>query len=346
MKSKKILVTGCSGFVAEHLIPLLNEKYSVIGIDRKDCKLNLDLFIKTDLIDTKAYNGVLNDVDTIIHLAAARADWGVSKEEFFRDNVDATKCLISVGKDNGIKNWIFVSSVSTMPQNTNDLLDESAPFQPINAYGKSKMVAENEFNNLYINEKNISLSIIRPTVIYGPSNPKYTGIYRAVDNNIFRLIDGIYNRRFFIVGDGKTIKSTAFVKNFVDAVIHLLKNSNSYKSKLYVYTDEPPKSTLELVESIRGFLQKKGSGLIIPYFLAYPFGLIGDLISKLIRINIPITTSRIKTFRRPTNFRPSLLKKENFIQRYSTFDALKETVDWYKKLIKDNKKDFFLFKKE
>lgn len=346
MDTKKILVTGCSGFVAEHLIPLLKEKYSIIGIDKKNCKLELDSFIKTDLTDEKNYHHLIRDVDTVIHLAAARADWGVTKEEFFKDNLEATKCLINVGKNTGIKNWIFISSVSTMPQNTNDLLDESAPFKPINSYGKSKMEAELEFNNLYKNEKNISLSIIRPTVIYGPSDPNCTGIYRAVDNNIFRLIDGIYNGRFIIVGNGKTIKSTAYVKNFVDSIMHLLKNNDSKKSKLYIYTDEPPKSTVELVKNIRNFLQKKGSGIMLPYFLAYPIGLIGDLISTFLKINIPITTSRIKTFRRPTNFRPSMLNKENFIQKYTTHDALKETVEWYKELVKDNKKNFFLFKKE
>tara|TARA_B100001093_G_scaffold420282_1_gene412154 strand:+ start:30023 stop:31063 length:1041 start_codon:yes stop_codon:yes gene_type:complete len=346
MKSKTILVTGCSGFVAEHLIPILKKEYIVIGIDRKDCKLDLDFFIKADLNNTKNYKNLLTNVDTIIHLAAARADWGISREEFYKDNVDASRSIISVGHNAGIKNWIFVSSVSTMPQNTNELLDEAAPFQPINDYGYSKMEAENEFNNLFTSNNNISLSIIRPTVLYGPSNPHYTGIYRAVDNNIFRLIDGIYNRRFMIVGNGKTIKSTAYVKNFVDSILHLLKNNNSYRSKLYVYADEPPKTTLELVKYIRKYLNKKGNGLMLPYFFIAPLGLIGDFISIIMKINIPITSARIQTFNRPTNFRPSLLKNEDFHQRYSTVDGLKETVDWYNQLIKDRKGNFFLFKKD
>ena len=100
--------------------------------------------------------------------------------------------------------------------------------------------------------------------------------------------------------------------------MHLLKNNDSKKSKLYIYTDEPPKSTVELVKILETF-SKKGSGIMLPYFLAYPIGLIGDLISTFLKINIPITTSRIN-LRRPTNFRPSMLNKENY-SKYTTHDA-------------------------
>lgn len=342
--TKKVLVTGSSGFVAEHLIPKLKKlNYFVVGIDRKDSNnKELDLFIKSDLNQVENYINKINDIDLVIHLAAARADWGVSRSEFMNDNLNASINLIKSGNKNNINNWIFVSSVSTMPQNTNELLDEKAPYAPINDYGESKMMAEIEFKK-FQNEKKIGLSIIRPTVLYGPSDPKNTGIYRAVDNNIFRLIDGIYNKRFLIVGDGKTIKTTAYVKNFVHSIIHAIPSEP--QNKLYIYADQNPEETIQLVKIIRKFLGKKGSGIRVPYYLIYPFAILGELFSRFTPINIPITKSRIDTFLRPTNFRSSLLIEEGFKQLYSTDDALKETVAWYLDILKTRKENFFLFSK-
>ena len=94
---KKVLVTGASGFVAEHLIPVLREQgWHVCGLDRKAKPSAIcDDFKCIDLIDFKENHVSNNEFDLVIHLAAARADWGVSDDEFFRDNVDASISLIN-----------------------------------------------------------------------------------------------------------------------------------------------------------------------------------------------------------------------------------------------------------
>ena len=165
-----------------------------------------------------------------------------------------------------------------MPQASSDVLDESSPYDPINAYGFSKKKAEILFKKKYSTCADIDLAIIRPSVIYGPSNPKNTGIYRAVDNNIFRLIDGIHSKRFAIVGDGKTIKTTAYIKNFVDSIIFALNKTEGYE--LYVYADSPPTQMKELVKIIRLKFGKSGIGLRLPFFIIRPIS--GFLIFCLI----------------------------------------------------------------
>jgi nucleoside-diphosphate-sugar epimerase len=343
---RKVLVTGASGFVAEHLIPVLKSAgWFVFGIDRKAYSSAVcDDFISLDLVDLKLSDLKGQSFDLVIHLAAARADWGVSKEEFFRDNVEASRSLIQVMNELNLNKVIFVSSISVMPQATSDCLDESAPYDPINAYGFSKKDAELLFIKHYSSSQKIDLAIIRPSVLYGPSNPKNTGIYRAVDNNIFRLIDGIYSKRFAIVGDGRTIKTTAYVKNFVDSIIFAVENTKGYE--LYVYADAPPSSMLDLVRVIRLQLGKFGTGIKLPFFIIRPIAGFFDWLSRVTRVNFPITKARIDTFVRPTNFLARNFIRKGFIQKYSTKEALTETVDWYLNLKKENHLNTFFFRED
>ena len=342
---KKVLVTGASGFVAEHLLDELKSKnYYVVGLDRKSKPSGFcDEFICEDLNDLNSEDLNGHQFNLVIHLAAARADWGVSDEEFFKDNVDASNSLIKVLGDN-VPKIIFISSISVMPQATSDCLDESAPYKPINAYGFSKKEAELLFIKNYALSKKTHLSIIRPSVLFGPSNPDKTGIYRAVDNNIFRLIDGIYSKRFAIVGDGRTIKTTAYIKNFVDSIIFAAKNTRGYE--LYVYADAPPSRMIDLVRNIRLQLGKSGSGIRLPFYIVRLISSLFDLLANLTKINFPITKARIDTFVRPTNFKPRNFIQKGFKQKYSTDAALRETVHWYINLKKKNRLDFFFFRKD
>ena len=142
---KRCLITGAAGFVAEHLIPELQEAgLFVCGTDRKpQPSMPCDLYKRSDLNENLIENfECFDDVDTVIHLAAASADWGVTDEEFFRDNYHATKNLLNWMKQKKIKNMVFISSISVMPQSGRVKVTEQAPYEPINAYGKSKCEAE------------------------------------------------------------------------------------------------------------------------------------------------------------------------------------------------------------
>lgn len=343
---KVVLVTGASGFVAEHLIPILKDQlnYIVVGLDRKSNPSAIcDYYIESDLnnLDISHFQDI-PQIDMVYHLAAARADWGISDNEYFFDNYDASIELLLVCETLNVKEIIFVSSVSVMPQNNPNPQSEQAPIEPVNTYGLSKAKAEKKFEEFAIKDSTRSIKIIRPVVLYGPSDPKQTGLYRAVDNNIFRLIDGIFKNRFAIVGDGSTVKSTAYVHNFVAALIFI---SNAKPGlELFIYTDEPIKTTMELVQIIRHELGKSGSGVKLNYKFAIFLAKVFDPLSQLLKINFPITKARIDTFLRPTNFTRTHLNRLGFKQPISTEKAIKDTVEWYQKLQKNGNKDFFFFR--
>ncbi|MDC0495984.1 NAD(P)-dependent oxidoreductase [Planktomarina temperata] len=339
----RILVTGASGFAAEHLIPKLKElNHYIIGLDRKpNASAKVDDYICLDLASDNLSEMLEISVDLVIHLAAARADWGISDEEFYRDNVVATENLIKAISRLEVKRFIFTSSISVMPQDSEYPLDEQCPNGPINAYGKSKETAENLLIQYTKTKQDFCLNILRPTVLYGPSDPENTGIYRSMDNNIFRLIDNIAKNRFAFVGNENTIKTAAYVDNFVDSIIFLMTPRTGYR--IYIYCDMPYFETGKLVRTIRKLLGKKGIGPSIPYNVAKILALVFDKIGTRFKVNFPITTARINTFNRPTHFKRDALDAEGFVQNITNDEALQKTVSWYKETMKARRiRTFFL----
>lgn len=317
----RVLVTGCSGFVGCNLVPALQRKgHNVVGIDRRQYASNdIDEFIKADLKDCDAVRKACGDVDMIIHLAAAKDDWGISREEFFRNNVEATKTLIEIGRDAGVRDWIFYSSVAVMGPSA-EKRDESSQMAPESDYGESKAEAELLFREATRQDGEMRTVIFRPAIIYGPGHYSYT--------NVYRLVEKIRNNRFAMVGNGETIKSMSYIQNTISATLHLLENMTE-SVEVYNYTDMPALSNGEVVSKIYQILDKRELGVRIPVGLAKALTLGIDYLAEWTGANFPITAARIERFTTPTNYDSSLIRELGFEQPVHPEEALRRTIDWH-----------------
>jgi nucleoside-diphosphate-sugar epimerase len=319
--SSTVLVTGASGYIASYLIPSLHQRgYTLVGVDRADGALpELDRFVKGDLTNARLCERVLRGVDAVLHLAAAKGDWGISEEEYYRDNLEATRNVIEAGKEAGVKDWVFYSTVSTLGPH-HEAVDENADFDAINPYGESKAEAEKLFRQLANEHPEARVLTIRPSVVYGPENPPST--------NIYRLVDAIYNRRFAMVGPGDAIKSTSYIENLLEATLFLMDRMER-GVQTYIYVDQPALTTGQLVERICNLLGKSPPSWHIPLSVATPIAKISDFAADLTGVDFPITAARIEKFNRSTNFDASKICEEGFEQPISNEEALRETVAWH-----------------
>jgi nucleoside-diphosphate-sugar epimerase len=323
MTIKKILLTGSNGYIGRALVPCLRQAgLSVVGIDRKPCPYplhNLDQFIEGDLREDMLLKRIPDGVDTVCHLAAAKDDWGLSSKEYFDDNVTATRQLLRLACEQGIRNWIFFSSVAVLGCSA-AAVDESAPIAPEGAYGESKAEAERLFRELSAREPLARIAIVRPSVVFGPGNPPNT--------NVYRLIDSIHNNRFMMVGKGNVIKTTSYIENVVAATLFLIERlRNGVQTAIYV--DEPKLSTAEMVDKICNLLQKTSPRLSIPRWCAAPLAYLADFGAAVTRRDFPITAARINKFCRPTNFTATAIHALGFVQPVPIDEALQRTVQWY-----------------
>ena len=324
-----LLVTGSSGYVASHLVPaLVAQGHRVVGVDRvAGDERHLCRFIRGDLNEPAVAEECLADVSSVIHLAAAKADWGLTAEEYYRDNLEATRKLLAAGRHKGILDWVFFSTVSAMGPSRVPI-DEAAGLNPIEPYGASKAEAEALFAGLAAQEPQARVLIIRPSVIYGPGNPEST--------NVYRLTDGLFRRRFVMVGDGRTVKTTSYIENMVEATLFLLTRMTSGVSP-YIYVDEPALETADLIRRLCGLLDRHPPRFRVPLPLAAALAAPADLLARVTSVDLPITSARIRKFCRSTVFDAGKIRREGFRQPVDNDTALARTVGWYLAALKGKK---------
>lgn len=121
---KKILVTGSSGYIGNHLCPYLCKMgYHVTGLDRIEDGTGCHEFIHQNILDTKQIEG---EYHSVIHLAAlVQVSMGQDcMMEYYRNNVIGTMYLLERVKYN---NFVFASTCQA---------------EEPHVYGTSKRVAE------------------------------------------------------------------------------------------------------------------------------------------------------------------------------------------------------------
>ncbi len=319
-----VLVTGSSGYIGKWFIDrLCRAGVSVIGLDRQQPDAGRGgppRFVHRDLLDDEPLEHVLEQVDEIIHLAAAKDDWGLSRDEYFRDNLLATERLISSARNVGVRKWTFYSSVGVLGSG---LLarPEGADYRPETAYAESKVAAEKAFFEYAHSAPDACVNIVRPSAVFSPNNPE--------NNNLYRLIEALGSGRFVMVGAGADPKAVSYLPNLIDATLFLQRRWEP-GVHTYNYIEEPVWSTRQLVDTICDELSRPRPKLHVPSFFAA--GVSGglDLLASLTGKDIPVTSARIRKFCTPTNFSSAKLRQLGFVPAVSMEEAVRETVAFHR----------------
>ena len=114
-----ILLTGATGMVGYHVLQILlqkNEKVRVLVRDPLKFKMEETRYLKIMQGDVTDYNSLLNaldDIDTIVHVAAVMTFWKKRHEEMENVNVEGTKNLVDASLVKGtVKKFIYISALA------------------------------------------------------------------------------------------------------------------------------------------------------------------------------------------------------------------------------------------
>jgi UDP-glucose 4-epimerase len=146
----KVLVVGGAGYIASHMVKMLGRHgCSVTTLDdlssgHRDAVLFGD-FVQGDMGDRAVLDSVLSrGFDAVMHFASfIQVSESVQQpDKYYQNNVVNTLKLLDAMRARGVDRFIFSSTAATFGEPLCSPIDERHPQQPINPYGRSKLMVE------------------------------------------------------------------------------------------------------------------------------------------------------------------------------------------------------------
>ncbi|MXQ48396.1 NAD-dependent epimerase/dehydratase family protein [Streptococcus pneumoniae] len=280
---KKVLITGANSYIGTSFEKWLEQSENDYHVDT------------LDMIDPKWREFDFSRYDSIFHVAAIvhKNERKMDPTLYDKVNRDLPMDLASIAKKAGVKQFIFLSSMSVYG-NTHEVITKETVEAPSTYYGKSKLAAEEALKTLQ--SETFNLLIIRPPMVYGP---EATGNYTRLSklSKITPLFPKVDNKRSMVYID----ILLEFVRQSIDnnlSGIHFPQNQNFV-------------TTSELVKTIR---EVNGKNTILT-------SLFNPLINLLIKIG-PISKlfgnlvyaqemSQVEFDYQVVDFYNSIVKSEN-----------------------------------
>tara|TARA_Y100000741_G_scaffold28718_1_gene20669 strand:- start:4 stop:978 length:975 start_codon:yes stop_codon:yes gene_type:complete len=323
IKNKLFLVTGCYGFVAQHLIHnLLLNNNRVIGVYNKKYQLKIfnnknyinkkKLVVKkVDIRDKKALTNLFKKYkfDYCYHLAAISQvlTSNQSPEETYEINVFGTINLLESAKLYRPKiKFIFSSSDKAYGSSKKLPYKEDFPLNGLNPYDASKACAD-IISRSYAKAFNLQVCVTRFVNIYGPGDVNWD---RIIPGTIKSLIN---NKKPILRSNGRFLRDYLFIDDVVNGYIMLGKAMQNKK--------------------VKGIAINFGSGKPITVL---------NLVKKMLKINnnnskFYIIKNKVKNEIKDQYSGYQLAKETiHWKPKISLEEGLVKTFSWYKKRIKKN----------
>ena len=220
----KVLVTGHRGFIGTVMIPiLLKEGFDVVGLDTDlyryctygDGPISIPS-INKDVRDVAPDD--LRGFDAVVHLAALSNDplGNINPALTYDINHLASVRTAEIARQVGVKRFLFASSCSMYGKAGDDILDETANFNPVTPYAKSKVYVERDVAPMA--SDSFSPVFLRNATAYGVS-PRIR--FDLVINNLVAWAHT--TGKILMKSDGTPWRPLVHIEDITQAVVCALK---------------------------------------------------------------------------------------------------------------------------
>ncbi|MEX0749303.1 MAG: NAD-dependent epimerase/dehydratase family protein [Dehalococcoidia bacterium] len=209
----KVLVTGATGFVGQHVARRLaaSADVAIFARHRDKARAMFGDAVEVrhgDLKDAASLDRALEGIDRVYHIAARRDHWGMPYDDYYQANVVGTRSLLEAARRHGTSKIVYCSSVGVYGHGYQYFpVDEAHPFgQHLSFYHKSKALAEEVVRSY----PDLPVVTVRPGWIYGP-NDEWGGVTQM----LIKLAKG----QFAFVGSGENRLHPVFINDVVGGIV-------------------------------------------------------------------------------------------------------------------------------
>ena len=274
LNGKSLLVTGATGFVGGHLtkkLLSLGNDVSILVRKSSDSKTIEELeslgakVIYGDISNREDVFKAVEGKDIIFHIAALFRQAKHPDKVYWDINFYGTKHVLDAMEEYGTERLVHCSTVGVHSHIPNPPADENEEFRPGDIYQLTKCEAEKLVKNR-IDEGRVTASIIRPAMIWGEG-----------DKRMLKLFKGVAQRKFPIIGNGKTALHWIYVHDLVNSFI-LAAEKDEAIGQTYIIAGKRPTSISELVERVADEAGVKPLPFKVPALPVQVLGSITELV--------------------------------------------------------------------
>lgn len=318
---KKILLTGCAGFIgAATTEKLIENGYHVIGIDNLNPYYDVTLkenrlkklkekqkfqFYLADISDEKKIKEIFNQEkpNSVLHLAAqAGVRYSIDHpESYIKSNLNGFYVMIETAKQMGVSHFVYASTSSVYGANKKTPFSVSDSTEnPLSLYAatkKSNELMAHSYSSIF----KMHTTGLRFFTVYGPWGRPDMALFKFTKN----ILEG---RPIDVYNNGNHTRDFTYISDIVEGLLRVIEKGADVSKVYRVYNlgSERPVPLMRYIELIEKFLGKTAEKNYMPLQL-------GDVES---------TFADMSEFERDFNFKPKVSTEagvENFIKWYKEY---------------------------
>lgn len=221
-----ILITGGAGYIGSHcVLHFMKEGYDCVVFDNlsegHQSALLTQNFYKGDLSNIENIRDAFNKypIDAVIHFAASCyvGESVTDPQKYYYNNVANTLNLLQVMLENNVKKIVFSSSCATYGNPDYVPLDEKHSQNPINPYGRTKLMIEQILKD-YDRAYGLKYMLLRYFNASGADNEKNIGESHDPETHLIPLVlQTVLGKRDFlrIFGDDYNTPDGTCIRDYI-----------------------------------------------------------------------------------------------------------------------------------
>jgi dihydroflavonol-4-reductase len=321
----KVFLTGSTGFVGSHVArAYAGQNAELRLLTRRTSNLSAIEGIAAetvvgDLRQPESLRSAIRGCDALVHVAADYRLWVRDPQEMYGANVEGTRELLRIAREEGVAKAVYTSSVATMGFKADGtIVNEDTPVSlsdMIGHYKRSKFLGEQEA--IKAAQAGQHVIILNPTTPIGPGDAKPTPTGRIV-------VDFLNKKFPAYVDTGLNLVDVSEV-----ARMHVVALERGTPGERYILGGEnlTLKQILDRMSAITGLPSPKTK---VPHIVAMAFAFFDETITGKLRGKEPRATVEAVRMGKKMMFASSAKAEHELgFQVLPVYPALRAAIDWF-----------------